>query len=61
MRDGSVRPINSYVAQQLLAGAINAAMDIKQWRNVDNADDAAIDYYDVFFNGLFPRTQTAND
>lgn len=55
MQDGSVRPINSFVAQQLIAGAINAAMDIGKWRKVDSIDDAAIDYFDVFFNGLLPR------
>lgn len=52
--DGSVRDINTYVAQQLIAGAINASMDIKMWRKVENIDAAAIDYFDVFFNGLAP-------
>ena len=55
IRDGSVRPINTLIAQHLIAGAINAAMDIKQWRKIDSIDDAAIDYFDVFFNGLLPR------
>ena len=59
MQDGSVRPINSFVAQPLIAGAINAAMDIKQWRKVDNIDEAAIDYSDVFFNGLLPCVTTS--
>ncbi|MEZ5572026.1 MAG: TetR/AcrR family transcriptional regulator [Halioglobus sp.] len=53
--DGSVRPINTFVAQQLIAGAINAAMDIKQWRKVKTIDGAAIDYFNIFFNGLLPR------
>jgi AcrR family transcriptional regulator len=55
MIDGSVRAVNSYVAQQLIAGAINAAMDLNQWRKVDDIDTAATDYFDVFFNGLLPR------
>lgn len=59
--DGSVRPINSFVAQNLIAGAINAAMDIKQWRKVDNIDSAAIDYFDVFFNGLLPRESVSTN
>jgi AcrR family transcriptional regulator len=53
--DGSVRPVNNFVAQQMIAGAVNAAMDISLWRRVDNLDEAAKDYFDVFFNGLRPR------
>ena len=55
INDGSVRPINTLIAQHLITGARNAAMDIKRWRKVDSIDDAAIDYFDVFFNGLRPR------
>jgi hypothetical protein len=55
IEDGSVRPINTYIAESLLAGAINAAMDIKLWRKVEDLDAAANDYFDVFFNGLLPR------
>ena len=55
IQDGSVRPINTLIAQHLITGAINAAMDIKKWRKVDSIDDAAVDYFDVFFNGLAPR------
>jgi AcrR family transcriptional regulator len=53
--DGSVRPVSIFVAQQMIAGAINAAMDISLWRRVDDLDQAARDYFDVFFNGLRPR------
>jgi hypothetical protein len=52
--------VNNYVAQQLISGAINAAMNLKQWRKIDNIDSAAIDYFDIFFNGLLPRTATRN-
>ena len=55
VKDGSVRSISILVAQNLFAGAINAAMDINLWRKVDSIDDAAIDYFDIFFNGLLPR------
>ena len=55
MDDGSVRKINTFVAQNLIAGAINASMEIQLWRRVDDVDAAAIDYFDVFFNGLNPR------
>ncbi len=53
--DGSVRDIEPFIAQQLIAGAINAAMDIKLWRRVDDLDAVAVDYFDIFFNGLHPR------
>jgi AcrR family transcriptional regulator len=54
--DGSVRQVNNFVAQQLIAGAVNAAMDISLWRRVEDLDEAAKEYFDVFFNGLRPRT-----
>jgi len=57
IQDGSVRPINTFVAQHLIAGAVNASMDIKLWRRVDDINLAAIDYFDVFLNGLLPRKQ----
>jgi AcrR family transcriptional regulator len=57
IEDGSVRPIDTFVAQNLIAGAINASMEIQLWRKVDNFDEAAIDYFDIFFNGLKPRSQ----
>jgi AcrR family transcriptional regulator len=53
--DGSVRDIEPFIAQQLIAGAINASMDIKLWRRVDDLDAVAVDYFDIFFNGLQPR------
>ncbi|MEH6635096.1 MAG: TetR/AcrR family transcriptional regulator [Halioglobus sp.] len=54
-KDHSVRPVSSFVAQQLISGALNAAMDINLWRKVDTVDAAAIDYFDIFFNGILPR------
>ena len=56
MDDGSVRKIDTFVAQNLIAGAINASMEIQLWRKVDDVDSAAIDYFDTFFNGLKPRS-----
>jgi AcrR family transcriptional regulator len=55
IKDGSVRSVSTFVAQNLIAGAVNAAMDINLWRKIDSIDVAAIDYFDVFFNGLLPR------
>lgn len=53
--DGTLRPVNAMLARNLMAGAINASMDIKLWRTVNDIDQAAIDYFDVFFNGLLTR------
>lgn len=53
--DGSVREIDAFVAQNLIAGSTNAAMDMQLWRKVDDIDAAAIDYFEIFFNGLKPR------
>jgi len=55
MEDGSVRQIDSFIAQNLIAGAVNASMELNLWRKLDNVDAAAIDYFDIFFNGLLPR------
>ncbi|MCB1842314.1 MAG: TetR/AcrR family transcriptional regulator [Halioglobus sp.] len=54
-QDGSVRQVNTVVAQHMIAGAINAAMDIDLWRRVESIESAANSYFDVFFNGLLPR------
>jgi len=53
--DGSVRPVNVEVAQELIGGAMNASMDLPMWRKIDDVDQASRDYYDMFFNGLKPR------
>ncbi len=55
IKDGSVRDINPFVAENLIAGAINASMDIQLWRSVDDLESAAVDYFDIFINGLLPR------
>ncbi|MBN7795120.1 TetR/AcrR family transcriptional regulator [Parahaliea mediterranea] len=53
--DGSVRQIDTVIAQNLIAGAINASMDIGLWRRVDDLESAANDYFDIFYNGVLPR------
>ena len=49
---GEFRPATALVAQNMLQGAINASMDIAQWRQVDDLDATAIEYFDVFQFGL---------
>jgi AcrR family transcriptional regulator len=55
IEDGSIRKVPTSVAQNLISGAINAAMDINLWRRVDDLDQAGVEYFDIFFNGLLPR------
>jgi AcrR family transcriptional regulator len=55
MKDGSVREIDPFIAQNLIAGAVNASMELTLWRQVEDIEAAAIDYFDIFFNGLLPR------
>jgi AcrR family transcriptional regulator len=57
-RDGSIRDVDPALARHLMTGAINASMDISLWRRVEDIDQAAIDYFDVFYNGLVPRSAT---
>ncbi len=53
--DGSVRPVNVEVAQQMITGAMNASMDLPLWRKMGDPEQAGIDFYDGFFNGLKAR------
>ena len=53
--DGSVGDVDPLLAGNLMNGAINASMDIALWRDVDDIDEAAKDYFDLFYNGLMPR------
>jgi len=52
IRDGSVQAVSPVIAEHLLAGAINASMDMHLWRPVDDLQQAAADYFSVFFDGL---------
>jgi AcrR family transcriptional regulator len=55
MQDGSIRRVNPLVARNLLAGSINASMEISLWRRLDDIDAAALDYFDIFYNGILQR------
>lgn len=59
IHDGSVRnDIDVALTEHLLAGALNAAMEIKIWREVNDPKQASADYFNLFFNGLKLRTPT---
>lgn len=55
IEDGSVRPVNVEIAQELISGAMNSAMDLPMWRRIDDIDQASRDYYSMFFGGLAAR------
>jgi AcrR family transcriptional regulator len=53
--DRSIRDTNVMVAQELLAGAVNASMELDKWRSLDDLNQASIDYFSLLINGLAPR------
>jgi AcrR family transcriptional regulator len=55
LADGSVRPVNDLVAENLVSSAANASLNMELWRKIEDIDAAAVDYFDIFFNGLAPR------
>ncbi len=56
LKDGSVRGgVDVDLTEHLLSGALNAAMEIRLWRDVTDAEQASAQYFNVFFNGLKPR------
>jgi AcrR family transcriptional regulator len=58
IEDGSVRAVDALVAEHMITDAINASMDMKIWRKIDDIDAAAGDYFDLFINGFLPRVKT---
>jgi len=56
--DQTIRPINTLVAENLITGALNAAMELRSWRPIDNIHDTAIDYFDVLINGLLTQQES---
>jgi hypothetical protein len=49
---GEFRTVDAAIMQNMLEGAVNAAMDISDWRRVDDIDQTAVEYFDVFYFGL---------
>ena len=52
IEDGSIRPINTLVAENLITGAVNAAMELSAWRPVTDVPQTAQEYFDALINGL---------
>ncbi len=55
MGDGSIRTIDATVAQNMLAGANMAAMELPRWKSLAALDLESVNYLHAFFNGLQPR------
>lgn len=56
IEDQTIRPINTLVAENLITGALNAAMELRAWRPIDNIPDTAVEYFDALINGfLIPQ------
>ena len=53
--EGSIENQSVLVTRHLMVSAINAAVGIDQWRQLDDLTSAAHDFFDVFFLGLKPR------
>lgn len=59
IEEGSVRAdINTDIAERLLSGALNAAMEIENWQKITNSAQTSADYFSLLFNGLKPRVTT---
>ena len=52
IKDHSIRNINTLVAENLIAGAVNAAMELRAWRPIDDINKTAIEYFDPLIDGL---------
>ncbi len=52
LEDGSIRPINTLVAENLITGSVNAAMELSAWRPVTDVPQTAQEYFDALINGL---------
>ena len=53
--DGSIRTADAMVAGELIAGAVNASMELDKWRSVEAVEQASVDYFNLLINGLAPR------
>jgi AcrR family transcriptional regulator len=55
--DRSIRPINTYVAEQMLISAVDLAAELPWMREIDDGAEACRSYFDFFFSGV---ASTAN-
>jgi AcrR family transcriptional regulator len=46
------RDLPPKIVIQLLTGALNASMDLREWQAIESIDQSASDYFSIFFRGL---------
>jgi AcrR family transcriptional regulator len=50
--DGSIRPVNPYIAEQMLMSAVDLAAELPWMREIGDRAEACRSYFDFFFSGL---------
>jgi AcrR family transcriptional regulator len=50
--DGSIRPVNAYIAQQMLLSAIDLSAELRWMRPMTDIDSACEDYFAFYFCGI---------
>jgi AcrR family transcriptional regulator len=54
-KDGSIRPVNTFVAQSLLTGAILCGDGFAEWREIKDMKEAAQRYIEGLISGAMPQ------
>lgn len=52
MADGSIRPVNAYIAQQMLLSAIDLSAELRWMRPIADIQTACEDYFAFYFYGI---------
>lgn len=50
--DGSIRPVNAYIAQQMLLSAIDLSAELRWMRPIADIEAACADYFAFYFLGI---------
>jgi hypothetical protein len=50
--DGSIRPVNAYIAQQMLLSAIDLSAELRWMRQIADIQAACQDYFAFYFLGI---------
>jgi hypothetical protein len=50
--DGSIRPVNAFIAQQMLVSAIDLCAELRWMRPLTDIDAACRDYFAFYFHGI---------
>lgn len=55
MADGSIRPVDTYIAEQMLISAIDLSAELPWMRPIEDGAEACGSYFGFYFNGLAAR------